>query len=66
MGCLVDTSVLGRLIVPADPEHSSADAAVATLLARGEALYVTPQNLIEIRSVMTWPVGDELHRGEAL
>lgn len=54
---LLDTSILARLILPSDPLHHDTDAAVAALIARGDELYVTPQNLIELRSVTTRPPG---------
>lgn len=57
MAYLLDTSVLARLVLPADPVHALADEAMTILLQRGETLYVTPQVLIELRSVATRPAG---------
>jgi predicted nucleic acid-binding protein len=53
---LVDASVLGRLANQADPSYAVADHAVVELHRRGELLQLTPQNLIELRSVATRPV----------
>jgi len=52
--CLVDTNVLVRLAVPADPHHLSASRAVEAMTAEG--LYVAGQNLIEFWNVSTRPV----------
>lgn len=56
MAYLVDTSVLGRLANTADTFYAVAGRAVVELHRRGEILHVTPQNLIEFRSVATRPV----------
>lgn len=56
MPFLIDTSVLGRLANSADVGHSIATTAIAELHRRGEALHVTPQNLIEFRNFATRPV----------
>ncbi len=53
---LIDTSVLGRLANRADAAHALAQAAVAELHRRGDALHVTAQNLIEFRNFATRPV----------
>lgn len=53
---LVDTSVLARLANTADAYHAVASRAVVELHRRGEVLHVTPQNLIEFRSVATRPI----------
>jgi predicted nucleic acid-binding protein len=53
---LIDTSVLGRLANTADSFYAVATRAVVELHRGGEALHVTPQNLIEFRSVATRPV----------
>jgi predicted nucleic acid-binding protein len=53
---LVDTSVLARLANVADALYPIADRAVLELHRRGELLQMTPQNLIEFRSVATRPV----------
>lgn len=54
MACLVDTNVLVRLAVPADPRHLSARRAVETLAEEG--LCVASQNLMEFWNVATRPV----------
>jgi predicted nucleic acid-binding protein len=51
----IDTSVLARLVNAADGQHSTAVRAVVELHRRGEVLHVTPQNLVEFRSVATRP-----------
>ena len=55
MSHLVDTSILGRLANTADAYHATAARAVVELHRRGEVLHITPQNLIEFRSVATRP-----------
>jgi len=52
--CLVDTNVLIRLAVPADPRHLSARRAVEAL--QEEGLYVASQNFVELWNVTTRPV----------
>jgi len=51
---LVDTNVLVRLSVPADPRHLSARRAVEALA--DEDLYVAGQNFVEFWNVATRPV----------
>jgi predicted nucleic acid-binding protein len=51
---LVDTNVLVRLAVPADPRHLGARRAVETLTEQG--LYVGSQNFIELWNVATRPL----------
>jgi len=53
---LLDTSLLVRLANSADVQHSIAVKAVLELHRRGEVLRVTPQVLVEFRSVATRPV----------
>ena len=53
---LIDTSVLARLANSADSHYAAASGAVLELHRRGEILHITPQNLIEFRSVATRPV----------
>ena len=55
MSCLSDTNVLLRRAEPSHPQHRVAREAVEYLLARGEMIYITPQNLIEFRAVATRP-----------
>ena len=54
MACLVDTNVLVRLAVPADPRHLSARRAVEAL--EEEGLHAAGQNFIEFWNVTTRPV----------
>jgi predicted nucleic acid-binding protein len=54
VACLVDTNILVRLAVPADPRHLSARRAVEALTA--EDLYVASQNFIELWNVTTRPI----------
>lgn len=56
MPYLIDTNVLVRLANTADMFYATAARAVTELHRRGETLHVTPQNLIEFRSVATRPV----------
>ena len=56
MAYLVDTSVLGRLANTADSFYAGASGAVVNLHRSGETLHITPQNLIEFRSVATRPI----------
>jgi predicted nucleic acid-binding protein len=51
---LVDTNVLVRLAVPADPRHPTARRAVEAL--ESEGLYTTSQNFVEFWNVATRPV----------
>jgi predicted nucleic acid-binding protein len=53
---LVDTNVLVRLAVPADPRHLTARRAVEAL--EEEGLYVASQNFVELWNVITRPVGN--------
>ena len=55
-GVLVDTSVLCRPANTADSFYTVATRSVLQLHRAGEVLHVTPQNLIEFRSVATRPV----------
>jgi predicted nucleic acid-binding protein len=52
---LIDTSILARLANTADLSHAVAARAVVELHRRGEVLHITPQNLVEFRSVATRP-----------
>ena len=68
MSYLVDTNVLLRSVQKTHPMHDAAIRAVKTLLAQGEELSITPQNLIEFWAVATRPVasnGLELTPNEA-
>ena len=55
MAYLIDTSVLARLVNAADGQHLTAVRAVLELHRRGEVLHLTPQILVEFRSVATRP-----------
>ncbi|HTS68165.1 MAG TPA: type II toxin-antitoxin system VapC family toxin [Terriglobia bacterium] len=55
MDCLADTNVLLRSIHQSHPMHASALAALMSLLASGDRVYVTPQNIIEFWNVCTRP-----------
>ena len=56
MAYLLDTSILARLANTTDTLYAVATHAVLELHRRGEALHVTPQNLVEFRNVATRPV----------
>lgn len=56
MAHLIDTSILVRLANTADAFHAIASKAVMELHRRGEVLHITPQVLVEFRSVATRPV----------
>lgn len=56
MAILLDTSILARIANQADADHALAQTAVDELHRRGESLHITPQNLIEFRSVATRPL----------
>jgi predicted nucleic acid-binding protein len=56
MAYLIDTSILARLANTADVHYPVAVRAVLELHRRGEALHVTPQNLVEFRNAATRPV----------
>jgi predicted nucleic acid-binding protein len=53
---LADTNLLLRLADPASSQHSIAVQALAQLLRRGDEVFLTPQNYIELWSVATRPV----------
>lgn len=55
MAILLDTSILVRLANASDPQHADAARAVVELHRRGEVLSITPQVMIEFRSVATRP-----------
>jgi predicted nucleic acid-binding protein len=52
---VVDTNILVRLVLPHDPLSPITLAAVDELQKRGEALLVTPQNMMEFWAVATRP-----------
>lgn len=55
MAHLLDTNILVRLANAADASHPVAVRAVLELHRRGEVLHLTPQVLVEFRSVATRP-----------
>jgi predicted nucleic acid-binding protein len=55
MSILVDTNVLLRRAQPEHPSHAVAVESVARLLAAGEVVYFTPQNIAEFWNVATRP-----------
>ena len=56
MSVLVDTNILLRRTQPDHPKHTVAVESVAQLLAAGEAVYFTLQNISEFWNVATRPV----------
>jgi len=52
---LFDTNLLLRAVQPEAPTNALAIEAMATLLADGHELFITPQNLIEFWAVVTRP-----------
>lgn len=52
---LLDTNILTRLTESASPMHQTASDAVASLTARGDLLFTTPQNFVEFWNVATRP-----------
>ena len=57
MAYLIDTSLLARLANTTDAQHAVAVRGVVELHRRGEVAHVTPQVLVEFRSVATRPTG---------
>jgi predicted nucleic acid-binding protein len=55
MSWLLDTNVLLRLADALSPEHAVAEAAIERLLARGEAVFIATQVLVEFWAVATRP-----------
>jgi predicted nucleic acid-binding protein len=55
MAYLIDTNILARLANIADAQYAIVARAVVELHRRGEVLHVTPQVLIEFRSMATRP-----------
>jgi len=52
---LLDTNILLRISNPSDAQHPLIVNAIATLLARSDECYITPQVLIELWVVATRP-----------
>jgi len=55
MSVLVDTNVLLRWTQPDHPSHTAAVESVAILLASGEAVYFTLQNIAEFWNAASVP-----------
>jgi predicted nucleic acid-binding protein len=53
---LLDTNIWLRVVQPAAPQHPLTVEALTSLLARGEDVYLTAQNVIEFWSVASRPV----------
>lgn len=58
MSTLADTNILLRRTQPDHPNHAAAVESVAKLLAAGEPIYFTLQNISEFWNVATRPVGN--------
>jgi predicted nucleic acid-binding protein len=56
MSVLVDTNILLRRVQPDHPHHGVAIESVARLLAAGEPVHFTWQNISEFWNVMTRPI----------
>jgi len=56
MPYVLDTCILARRVLAADPLYPVASRAVDALLRSGEELLVTPQVLMEYRSIATRPM----------
>ncbi len=56
MSYVLDTNILLRSVQTSHPTHAEAVRAVGALIARGEQLCITPQNLIEFWAVATRPL----------
>ena len=57
MSVLVDTNILLRRTQPSHPQHAVSMKSVARLLAGGEPVCFTPQNISELWNVATRPLG---------
>jgi predicted nucleic acid-binding protein len=55
---LVDTSVLVRTLQPHHPLYIAADRAIQLLPEQGRELHIVAQNLIELWTVATRPLGE--------
>jgi predicted nucleic acid-binding protein len=58
MSILADTNILLRRTQPDHPSHTLAVESVAKLLATGEPVYFTPQNIAEFWNVATRPAAN--------
>ena len=57
MRVLLDTNILTRSAQPSHPQHDVAVNSVSSLRARGDGLFLVPQNLYEFWVVATRPPG---------
>jgi predicted nucleic acid-binding protein len=57
MDYLVDTNVAARSILLSDPSYSLVSQAIAKLMAQGDRVFITAQNLIEFCGFATRPAG---------
>lgn len=55
MDILVDTGILLRLVIPADPLHAEVRRSIKVLRSRGERLLTLTQNIAEFWNVCTCP-----------
>ena len=58
MSVLVDTNILLRRTQPSHPQHAVSMKSVARLLAGGEPVCFTPQNISEFWNVATRPLAN--------
>lgn len=54
---LVDSNVSLHILQPDHPQHDTATGAIRNLAKQGEPLYIVPQNLVEVWTVATKPIG---------
>lgn len=69
MQVLADTNILLRRVHRSHPQHQQTREAITRILARGDVLCVTTQNLIECWAVCTRPIennGLGLHPSQAI
>jgi predicted nucleic acid-binding protein len=53
---LLDTNIILRVVQSSAPMHALAVEAVASVLAKGDNIFITPQILIEFWAVATRPI----------
>ena len=53
---LLDTNIILRVVQSSTPTHALAVEAVASILAKGDNIFITPQILMEFWAVATRPV----------
>lgn len=54
--CLVDTYILLRLVSKTDPDRPLTQSAILKLTTSGAKVAICPQNIVELRVVLTRPV----------